>query len=347
MVDGSGACAKVEARAQSSDEVGLRIPHRPLQVEALREAAGDGTREGAARAVRVGRCDAHPGKPDGGAVGKDQQVVGGARGVAALEEDGSGHKRLDARGQPLDVRAPARHPDAAPASEAGGELDGLGDVGRHERGQPEELAHDGLDRLRARERGARRGVTYQRYVPCEACEGRGSVHVDHAKTCPTCDGSGHISVDLGSIFGIGVMSMVCPECEGTGRVVADPCDVCGGTGRVLSASEVVVDIPAGSHDGDTVRVSGMGNAGTNGSTSGDFVCRVGVPSERLQPRAAQGFQMIGFGLPFVLVGLMLDALAQLALIVAVPVLIGLWLVGSSGGCSTMAAPGGETPGATW
>lgn len=179
--------------------------------------------------------------------------------------------------------------------------------------------------------GCRRGVTYQRYVPCEACEGRGSVHVDHAKTCPTCGGSGHISVDLGSIFGIGVMNMVCPECEGTGKVVADPCDVCGGTGRVLSASEVVVDIPAGSHDGDTVRVSGMGNAGTNGSTSGDFVCRVGVPSERLQPRAAQGFQMIGFGLPFVLVGVMLNALAQLALIVAVPVVIGLWLVGSSGG----------------
>ena len=180
-------------------------------------------------------------------------------------------------------------------------------------------------------RGCSRGVTFQRYVSCEACHGAGSVHADHAKTCPTCGGSGRISVDLASLLGFGVMNMVCPECEGSGRVVDDPCDVCGGTGRVLSASEVVVEIPAGSHDGDTVRIKGMGNAGTNGSASGDFVCRVGVPTERLGPRQAQGFQMIGFALPFLLLGVILNALAQLALIIVVPMAIGVWLVMSDGG----------------
>ena len=187
-----------------------------------------------------------------------------------------------------------------------------------------------LDDKQARE-GCRRGVTYQRYVSCDVCHGAGSVTADHAKTCPTCGGSGRISVDLASLFGFGVMEMVCPECEGSGRVVADPCGACEGTGRVLSASEVVVDVPAGSHDGDVVRIKGMGNAGTNGSASGDFVCRVGVPSERLAPRAAQGFQMVGFALPFLLVGLMLNALASLALIVAVPLFIGVWLVVSAQG----------------
>ena len=187
-----------------------------------------------------------------------------------------------------------------------------------------------LDARQAKE-GCRRGVTYQRYVSCEACHGAGSVHSDHARTCPTCGGSGHISVDLGSIFGVGVMNMVCPECEGTGKVVADPCDACGGTGRVLSASEVVVEVPAGSHDGSEVRIKGMGNAGTNGSASGDFVCRVGVASERLDPRQAQGFQMMGFSLPFVVMGLILGVLEQLALVVLVPLLIGAWLVASGGG----------------
>ena len=180
-------------------------------------------------------------------------------------------------------------------------------------------------------KGCRRGLTYQRYVSCEACHGAGSVHADHAKTCPTCGGSGHISVDLSSLFGIGTMNMVCPECEGTGRVVADPCDACGGTGRVLSASEVVIDIPAGSHDGDTVRIKGMGNAGTNGSAAGDFVCRVGVAAERLGPRQAQGFQMMGFALPFLVLGLIANVLAQLAVIIVVPLAIGLWLVASGGG----------------
>ena len=187
-----------------------------------------------------------------------------------------------------------------------------------------------LDAEEAR-KGCERGVHYQRYVACEACDGHGSVHTDHAKTCPTCGGSGHISVDLASLFGVGVMNMVCPECEGTGRVVADPCEACGGTGRVLSASEVVVEVPAGSHDGTTVRIKGMGNAGTNGSASGDFVCRVGVASERLGPRQAQGFQMIGFALPFVMLAIMIGSFAALAVVIVVPIVLGLWLVASEGG----------------
>ena len=184
----------------------------------------------------------------------------------------------------------------------------------------------------AASKGCRRGVTYQRYVSCETCHGAGSVHSEHAKTCPTCGGAGHITVDLGSIFGVGVMSVTCPECEGAGKVVADPCESCGGSGRVLSASEVVVEVPAGSHDGDTIRIAGMGNAGTNGSTTGDFVCRVGVASERLAPRQAQGFQMMGFALPFILVAVLFgwDIAASLALIIVVPLVLGAWLVLSSG-----------------
>ena len=95
-----------------------------------------------------------------------------------------------------------------------------------------------LDQETAR-KGTRRGVTYQRYVACDVCHGSGSVESDHAETCPTCGGSGHISLDLTGLFGFGVMEMECPECEGAGKVVADPCEACGGSGRVLSASEVV------------------------------------------------------------------------------------------------------------
>ena len=156
-------------------------------------------------------------------------------------------------------------------------------------------------------KGCRRGVTFQRYAACDVCHGTGSVHAEHSETCPTCGGRGRISVDLGSIFGIGVMEMECPECEGTGRVVADPCDACGGSGRTLTASEVVVDVPADSHDGDEVRVSGMGNAGTNGEKAGDFVCRVVVPEERLTSRAANGFYLVGFALPFVVLNLIVGA----------------------------------------
>lgn len=170
--------------------------------------------------------------------------------------------------------------------------------------------------------GCKRGFTYQHYVSCDVCHGAGSVESEHSQTCPTCAGRGNIEIDLGSIFGIGVMQMTCPECEGTGRVVANPCTSCGGSGRTLSASEVVVDIPANSHDGDEVRVKGVGNAGTNGSSAGDFVARVCVASERLTAAQANGFYLIGFVVPFIVVGLLSGGLASIGLFVVLACVFG-------------------------
>lgn len=189
-----------------------------------------------------------------------------------------------------------------------------------------------LDPKQAAE-GVRRGITFQRYVTCDVCHGTGSEETEKARVCPTCGGTGTIDVDLSSIFGgmgFGAMQVQCPECEGTGRVVADPCHYCSGTGRVLSASEVVVDIPAKSHDGDVVRVPGMGNAGTNGGDTGDLLVRVGVPAERLAPEAAMGFQLVGFVLPFIALGLFFNVLESITFVIVVPLVIGLVLIARGG-----------------
>ncbi len=155
------------------------------------------------------------------------------------------------------------------------------------------------------QKGTKRGVTFQRYATCDVCHGAGSVEHSAPQTCPTCGGAGRMRIDLGGmgLFGIGFFEVTCPECEGSGKVVADPCTSCGGSGRVLTASEVVINIPENSHDGDEVRVEGMGNAGTNGRESGDFVCRVGVEEERLTQRQQSGFRMIGLGIPLLLLGI--------------------------------------------
>ncbi len=179
--------------------------------------------------------------------------------------------------------------------------------------------------------GTKRGVTYQRYVACEACSGHGSVESEHAETCPTCGGSGHIHVDLSGIFGFGVVEMGCPECEGTGKVVANPCESCGGSGRVLSASEVVVEVPAGSHDGDEIRLEGKGNAGTNASSAGDFVCRVRVPSEQMSPSVAFGMRMLGFDVPFVAFGAIAGVLPSLLFYVVILAALGVFSIARGGG----------------
>ena len=180
-----------------------------------------------------------------------------------------------------------------------------------------------LDAAKARA-GTTRGVTYQRYVTCDHCHGVGSVRSEQAVACPTCGGKGRITIDMSGIFGFGVMDVECPECEGTGKVVAEPCEACGGSGRILSADEIVVNVPENSHDGDEVRVKGKGNAGTNGSESGDFVCRVGVRSERLAPLQRHGFEMVGFVIPFVIVPLITGGAASVGIFTIIVGIIGAY-----------------------
>ncbi len=181
------------------------------------------------------------------------------------------------------------------------------------------------------EEGGRRGVTYQHYVSCDVCHGSGSVEATHAETCPTCNGVGRIAVDLSSVFGFGVWESTCPECEGAGKVVANPCSACGGSGRVLSATEIVIDIPKDCHDGDEVRMQGKGNAGTNGEASGDLVCRIGVPSEQVSPMQARGFHALGYAIPFVVMGLITRSLLSMALVVVLLAGIGIALIIKGGG----------------
>lgn len=171
--------------------------------------------------------------------------------------------------------------------------------------------------------GARRAVTYRRFDACARCHGSGSVASEGTRTCPTCGGSGAVDVDLSFLFGAGAARMQCPECGGTGKVVADPCPDCGGSGRRQVVSEAVVSFPAGTHDGDQVRVQGMGHAGTNGAPAGDLVGRARVASERLEGRARTGFGLIGIAVPFLALSAISGTLSVFALICLVPIAAGI------------------------
>lgn len=174
--------------------------------------------------------------------------------------------------------------------------------------------------------GARKAVTYRHYEPCEHCHGSGSVATEHARTCPTCGGKGTMNVDMASLFGAGVFQVVCPECGGSGKVVADPCPDCGGSGRSAVTSEAVVEFGPDTHDGDTVRLKGKGHAGTNGAAPGDLVGRAKVASERLEGKAASGFNLIGFMLPFVIFSALAGVLSVFAIICFVPMIAGVIMV---------------------
>lgn len=176
-----------------------------------------------------------------------------------------------------------------------------------------------LDAQTAKE-GVKRGFTYNRFVTCEACHGSGSLHRSEPVTCPTCHGTGRLTINLESLFGLGEISVPCPECQGTGKVVEDPCQVCHGSGRHLEASEIVIDIPAGVHDGESIRMEGMGNAGTNNSPAGDFVLKIAVPSERITYKQRSGLSLMGVITPFIILGALNSALTA-TLFLVIPVMI--------------------------
>ena len=134
-------------------------------------------------------------------------------------------------------------------------------------------------------RGATRTVTFPVAVPCRACTGSGVEPGTTPATCPACGGSGRLQHVSQSIFGQFVRTQSCQRCGGRGRIVDHPCTTCAGEGRTREDRSLDVDIPAGIHDGQRIRLSGRGHTGAHGGRSGDVFVRVRVrPDERFSRR---------------------------------------------------------------
>jgi molecular chaperone DnaJ len=125
----------------------------------------------------------------------------------------------------------------------------------------------------------RRSVPFPVVVSCATCSGTGAAPGTAPTTCPTCEGLGRLQSVSSSVFGQFVRTQGCPRCGGSGRVVETPCADCTGTGRVTEQRELEVDIPAGIHDGQRIRLSGEGHAGALGGRAGDVYVQVHVRSD--------------------------------------------------------------------
>ena len=115
-------------------------------------------------------------------------------------------------------------------------------------------------------------ITVPRHTACKTCAGSGAKKGTTPKSCDTCNGVGQVRIQQG-FFSI---QQTCPSCHGDGRVVTDPCTDCHGQGRVRESKKLTVKIPAGVDNGDRVRLSGEGEAGSHGGSSGDLYVQVSV-----------------------------------------------------------------------
>jgi len=118
-------------------------------------------------------------------------------------------------------------------------------------------------------------------VECDRCEGSGAEPGTTPVTCPTCGGAGRVQQVSQSVFGQFVRASTCPRCHGSGRSVETPCERCAGDGRLVEDRSPEIEIPAGIHDGQRIRVRGGGHAAPRGET-GDLFVQVRVrPHDRL------------------------------------------------------------------
>lgn len=131
--------------------------------------------------------------------------------------------------------------------------------------------------------GVEREVVLDKYNVCERCKGSGAEKGTSLKTCEKCHGRGQIQVTRQTMFGTMAQTATCDVCGGVGKVPEKPCTKCQGAGRIRERKGLKVKIPAGIDNGQTIRVSGAGEAGPAGSPAGDLYLTVGVrPSAKFK-----------------------------------------------------------------
>lgn len=124
--------------------------------------------------------------------------------------------------------------------------------------------------------GAERTLEFMRRDFCDACSGTGAAPGSKKRSCATCGGYGQVEQSTGFGILLGRVVTSCPTCRGRGSVVVTACGGCGGSGRAQKERVLTVQVPAGVHDGQAVRIRGEGEPGADGTTRGDLHCYVRI-----------------------------------------------------------------------
>jgi len=142
---------------------------------------------------------------------------------------------------------------------------------RHARGQTGEDIQISLTiDFREAVFGAEKNIRLDKLETCAKCGGQGYEAGTKIVNCLQCKGSGQISQTQRTILGTFSSTTICPKCQGEGKKPESYCSACHGGGRVKDNQEIKITIPAGISAGESIRISGAGNAGPKGAPAGDL-----------------------------------------------------------------------------
>nr|WP_307774815.1 molecular chaperone DnaJ [uncultured Cetobacterium sp.] len=156
---------------------------------------------------------------------------------------------------------------------------GFGGFGGSQRRGPEpgdDLRYNLEITLEEAAKGVEKTLKYKRQGTCKTCNGSGAEKDSKMKKCSKCNGSGTINVNQRTVFGTFQTTQECDACHGKGEIPEHKCKKCHGTGIDVEMVEKTIKIPAGIDDGQKLRVTGMGNASTEGGPNGDLFVYITV-----------------------------------------------------------------------
>lgn len=129
-------------------------------------------------------------------------------------------------------------------------------------------------------KGVTREIVLDKFNECDRCHGSGAEPGSKIDTCPTCGGSGQVKKMRQTMFGAMAQVTTCDTCGGTGKVPEKKCTKCHGEGRLKERKSIKVKIPAGIESGQTIRLSGKGEAGKAGIPAGDLYLTILVKADK-------------------------------------------------------------------
>jgi len=123
--------------------------------------------------------------------------------------------------------------------------------------------------------GIEKEIRVTKPSPCTVCQGSGAEPGTKLETCDNCDGKGSIRSVQRTILGSISTNQTCGKCHGKGKIPKTPCKKCRGDGVVTEARTIKLNVPSGISNGETLRLSNMGEA-ISGGQSGDLYVHVSV-----------------------------------------------------------------------
>ncbi len=128
--------------------------------------------------------------------------------------------------------------------------------------------------------GVEKELNIKKKIICDHCHGNIAEPGTKIETCQVCKGTGRITKVQRTILGNMQVQASCDACGGEGKTYAQKCTKCGGAGVVNGRDSFTIKIPAGINDNETIRLTGKGEAGINGSPAGDLYIIVRVKPDK-------------------------------------------------------------------